>query len=329
MNATPSPTAADRAQRVERLRDLVGASIAAATSDGILLSGGLDTSIVAAVAAAQSHGLRAVSVSVADAPGPDEPFATALAGRLGFELRIVRPSLADLIGRLPELIRLLETFDPMELRNSIVAYVALEAARDAGIRSALTGDAADELFAGYSYMFGMSPEQLPAYIRFLNGVMRFTSQKIGPALRVGVELPYLAHEIRAFALTLDAEDLIAERNGRRFGKAILRRAFADLLPEDVVWRVKTPIEYGSGSTALQKAATEATSDAEFERVRHAALADQVRLRDKEQYFYYRLYRQVFPPPRERPRGPKTCPDCQGPAERPDMRYCRICGAYPI
>lgn len=330
-NSTTQPlTSVERRARAEHLRQLVTDAVAVGTADGILLSGGLDTSIVATVAAGHRRRLRAFSVSVADAPGPDEPFARQLAARLGFELHILRPRLRDLIEHMPEVMRVLNSFDPMNLRNSVVTYVGLESARTAGIRSVLTGDAADELFAGYSYMFNMPPDQLPIYIRHLNEVMQFTSIPMGRALEIGVELPYLASPVRTFALTLEVADLVGERDGRRFGKKILREAFADVLPEEVAWRVKTPIEFGSGSTDLRRVAVAEIADAEFERARpRVAEDDGVRLRDKEQYFYYRVYRRILPPPREQARSAKTCPECQGPVPRLDSTYCRLCGAYPV
>lgn len=324
------PTRAKRAGSAAQLRRLVAKAVAETTADGILLSGGLDTSVLATLAAAQGRQLRAFTVSVADSSSPDEPFARQLAAHLGMELEIVRPTLGELLGRMPKIIGPLNTFDPMELRNSIVAYVALSAARTVGARSVLTGDAADELFAGYSFMFNMPSERLPAYIHHLNEVMHFTSLPLGRALGVTVELPYLNIAVRAFALTLDAADLVGEREARRFGKKILREAFAELLPAEIAWRVKTAIEFGSGSTALARVAAEGASAAEFQGAREqVAREDGVRLRNKEQYFYYRLYREIFPPPRELPRGPKACPECQGPVPRLDMRYCRICGAYPV
>jgi asparagine synthase (glutamine-hydrolysing) len=97
-----------------------------------------------------------------------------MATRLGLDLHVIRPKLSDLVEKMPALIRILGTFDPMELRNSIAAYVALEKARDLGIRTVLTGDGADELFAGYSYMFNMPPADLPKYIQHLNEVMYFS-----------------------------------------------------------------------------------------------------------------------------------------------------------
>ncbi len=320
----------DRQNRVEQLRNLIIDQVLASSADGILFSGGLDTSVLAAIAASHGRRLQAVMVSVAEGTGLDEPFARLIVERLGIDLEILRPSLDELVDRMPELIRLLRTFDPMELRNSIVTYVAMEAASKRGLSAVLTGDAADELFAGYSFMFNMSAEQLPSYIRHLNEIMHFTSEVIGRNLTVGVDSPYVSPSVREFAISLGYEDLVCEYEGKRFGKRILREAFSALLPEEIAWRLKTPIEYGSGSTALKHLTEQSVTDSEFERERErAAMHDSVKLRDKEQYFYYRIFRRSLPPPIEPAPGSKICKDCHGPVARSDMTYCRICGAYPI
>ncbi len=311
------------------LRELMEEAVARSTADGILLSGGLDTSIVSAVAAQQGRKLRAVSVSVAGVVSPDEPFAKMMAERCAFPLRVLRPSLTDLISAMPYVMRVLGGFDPMELRNSAVTWLALSAAREEGIAAALTGDAADELFAGYSYIVNMPPEQVRPYLDFLNGVMRFSSVPMGASVGVQAQLPYLDPEVRDFALTMSRDDLVGARDGQRFGKKVLREAFADLLPADVTWRVKTPIEYGSGSRGLQTVVIDSVSDAEFETARTRILSeDAVALRDKEQFFYYRIYRTILPPPSEQTGGAKRCSSCRGAIERAEQKYCRVCGAYP-
>ena len=323
-------TPTERQDRVEQLRNLVIDQVLASSADGILFSGGLDTSILAAIAASHGRKLQAVMVSVKEGNGLDEPFARLMAERLRLDLEILRPSLSELMDRMPELIRLLRTFDPMELRNSIVTYVAIGAAAKRGLSGVLTGDAADELFAGYNFMFNMNAEQLPSYIRHLNEIMHFTSQAIGQHLNVGVHSPYLSPAIREFTLTLDYEDLVCEYEGHRFGKRILRKAFSSVLPKEIAWRLKTPIEYGSGSTALKELSQQSLSDAEFDRERErAAIEDLVKLRDKEQCFYYLMYRNLLPSPKELARGVKSCTGCQAPVPRQDMKYCRMCGAYPI
>jgi len=88
-------TSADRARRAERLRDLVFGAVAATSGEGILLSGGLDTSIIARVAAVHGRRLHALTVSVADGNCLDEPYATQLAARLDLTLETLRPRLTD------------------------------------------------------------------------------------------------------------------------------------------------------------------------------------------------------------------------------------------
>src|SRR5260370_5495565 len=128
---------ADRQDRGEELRNLVIDRVLASSADGILLSGGLDTSVLAAIAASHGRYLQAVMVSVEEGTGLDEPFARLMAERLGLDLEILRPSLKELLGRMPQLIHLLQTFDPIELRNSIVTHVAMEAASKRGLSTLL------------------------------------------------------------------------------------------------------------------------------------------------------------------------------------------------
>jgi asparagine synthase (glutamine-hydrolysing) len=329
LGSRPQLTQAEPDSPAAYLRGLLENAVERSTADGILLSGGLDTSVLSVIAAHQRRTLRAVSVSVAGVVSPDEPFAKMMAERCGFTLRVLRPSLVDLVAAMPAVMRVLGGFDPMELRNSAVTWLALHAAHEEGIAAVLTGDAADELFAGYSYIFNMPAEQIRPYLDFLNGVMRFSSIPMGASLGVQAQLLYVDSAVRDFALTMSRDDLIGEREGQRFGKKVLREAFADLLPEEITWRVKTPIEYGSGSRALQKFVTDSVSDDEFEaaRVRLAA-EDGISLRDKEQFFYYRIYRTILPPPSQQIGGAKRCTACGGAVERAEQKYCRVCGAYP-
>lgn len=316
--------------KAERLRALLTERVRASTSTAILFSGGLDTSILAAVAAEHGRQLRAIMVSVGDGAGLDEPFAALMAQRLDLELVVLRPTLSDLWSRMPELIRILKTFDPMEVRNSIVAYTALQAAAQMGNTAVMTGDAADELFAGYTFMFTMSHEKLGPYRVHLNDVMHFTTPVIGESLQVDVELPYLADAVRRFAIGLSASDLVGVHDGQQCGKLILREAFSALLPTEIVWRAKTAMEYGSGSTALRRFAEDLVSENEFaEDSSRIAREESVQLRDREQYVYYRIFRRQFQSPRTMQQSVKTCTECHGPVPSTNLTYCRLCGAYPV
>src|SRR5260370_28641881 len=110
------PTPADGRVRVDQLRKLVVDRVRASSADGILFSGGLDTSVLATIATSHGRRLQAVMVSVKEGTGLDEPFARLMVERLGLELEIIPPSLKVLIVRIAELTRLFVTFFPIEPR---------------------------------------------------------------------------------------------------------------------------------------------------------------------------------------------------------------------
>jgi len=118
-----------------------------------------------------------------------------------------------------------------------------------------------------------------------------------------------------------------EQDGRKWGKWIVRKAFENLLPAEITWRVKTPIEYGCGTTTLPQIFDLRIRDSEFhEKQRLIKEVDGVALRDKEQLAYYEIFRETFG---ERPTTQgRTCPQCQYEVPE-DATFCRTCGAYPI
>jgi asparagine synthase (glutamine-hydrolysing) len=159
--------------------------------------------------------------------------------------------------------------------------------------------------------------------------MRFASVPIAGALGMEAKLPFLDPEVQFFAMKLDPNYLVRDHGGRRQGKWILRKAFEGMLPDEVIWRVKTPIECGTGTTVFPRIFDGELSDGEFERkVRRYLEEDGVALRDKEQVFYYEIYRSVFGVPRGDESHGRTCPRC-GSDIRAEASYCTTCGAFPI
>ena len=311
-----------------RLRHLLETVVWGHPAEGILLSAGLDTSAIATLAHARR--LRPLAVTVCwDEGAPDYGFATELAHRLGLEHRVVWAGEQALLEAMPAVIAVLRSFDPMELRNSAVQYLGLRSLGERRVRSAWVGDGADELFAGYSYMSAMEPDALSVYTRELVSFMRFSATPLGDSLGVEVISPYLDGDMLDFAVRLSPLEKVGERDGERHGKWVLRLAMQDLLPPRFVWRTKTPAEYGSGSTRLSTAVLDRLGEPEFQDLQAEALMnDDVRLRDREQAFYYRLYREQFGPPRAEPGQPR-CPACQAPLASPRSRYCGRCGNYPV
>ncbi len=308
------------------LREILDRAVDEHRCEAILLSGGLDTSIVATLA--RDRGLRlAVTVVVGDDP-PDLRFATAIARSLGLEHVVLHRSLDELTASLPGLIRLIGTFDGMFLRNDVVVYEGLRELAARGARSCWTGDAADELFAGYSFMYERPPERIEATVRRFATTMRFNGPAIGRALGIDVHSPFQHPDVIAHALALPGAAMVMEHDGRRMGKAPLRRAFEGILPADHAFRRKDPIEIGSGATRLREHIAAGVGEGFAAEAARILDEDRVHLRDAEHLGYYRLYRDVFGgPPRPDPSLPKECPGCH--ARGPEGTYCTVCGAYPI
>ena len=298
------------------------------STEGILLSGGLDTSILAAIAS-KSASLKAFTVALEGAPAPDVQYATLMARRLALEHVVCYFQNDELYDAVRVVVKTMRSFDPMEIRNSIAVYIGLKVAKEHGMGTVMTGDGCDELFAGYSFLFNLGKEQLDLELRKLWDVMQFSSIKLAKALRIEAKLPYLDPDFKSFAMKIDSSYKVRDEKGMRWGKWIVRKAFEDILPEEIVWRVKTPIECGSGTSTLPNLFNEKISDEEFKDKKCKCFdEDRVVIRDKEQLFYYEVYKSAMGVPRPTDQKGKLCPKCNSNMVE-GATYCRTCGAYPI
>jgi asparagine synthase (glutamine-hydrolysing) len=327
-------TAISQSQELERytnkLRGLLVETVQSSPANSILLSGGLDTSIVASIASKWNPDLAAFTVILNDAPAPDLEYSRMVSARLGLRHhQIVKITLDVIEGALQKVIEVLGSFDPMEIRNSVAIYLGLTAASMAGHSRVLTGDGADELFAGYSFVVGLSREEAEVKLRHLWEVMHFSSIPLGRSLGIQSLLPFLDQKVKAFAMDLPFDFLVGkDKFGGLHGKFILRKAFEDALPFEIVWRKKTPIEYGCGTTILPQIYAKTISDSEFvEKKTNIFEKDHVRIRDKEQLHYYEIYRREFGPPTPDP-GKRMCPGCTS-ILPPSANFCTTCGEYPV
>ena len=120
-------------------------------------------------------------------------------------------------------------------------------------------------------------------------------------------------------------------SGVQFGKWIMRKAYSDLIPKEVTWRGKAPLEQGTGTWVLPDYFDKEISTKEFEEKKKYYLnRDDVTLISKEQLVYYEIFRKRFGKPSEvysRPEG-RLCPKCKG-YVKTVIGFCRICGNYPI
>lgn len=311
------------------VRKCVEEAVERNVEEGVLLSGGLDTSILVALASRKRR-LRTFTVALKGAPSPDVYYAKLVARRFDVEHMLRVFSLEEALDAAPDVIRVLGVFDPMEVRNSIPIYIGLKYAAN-HVGGVMTGDGADELFAGYSFLFDLGEDELEHKLRSMWRGMNFSSKPLGASLGVAVSQPYLDPKVVDCASMIPADLKVKREGGTVWGKWILRKAFEDVLPSGVAWRTKAPIEVGCGTCTLPEVLNEKVKDEEFSRKRRYYLEnDGVELRDKEHLTYYEVYREIFGPPKEAAKTSKgkTCPHCKAvvPIE---ATYCRTCGSYPL
>ncbi|MFH1753460.1 MAG: asparagine synthase-related protein [Candidatus Omnitrophota bacterium] len=293
------------------LKRLIKNNVTAGKDAGLLFSGGLDSAILAHL----SPDSKAITVSL-ESSGEDLGLSRAISGFIGMEHHIVDIKIQEAIESVPEVIKILESFDPA-LPNDLVVYFGLKKARDLGMRTVMTGDGSDELFAGYDYMRGI--KDLDGYIKRISKEMSFSSNIIGNHFGIEIVQPFIQKEVIEFALSIGHELKIKRDGDGTCGKWILRKAFEGALPGEFIWQGKRPLEVGSGMTGLRRILTEEVSNEEFKGREYP-----VKFFNREHLYYYKAYRSVIgdiPSPKD---GQKSCLGC-GAGIRPNAIHCRVCG----
>ena len=259
---------------------------------GVFLSGGLDSSLVAAIAARylERRGERLKTFAVGRDGSADLKAARAVAEHLGSEHHERVYDEAELVDAVPRVVAAIESFDPSLVRSAVPNYLLAEhTARH--VKVVLTGEGADELFAGYGYVHELpDAEALHAeLVRSVEGLHNLNLQRcdrVTMAHGLEARVPFLERDVIGHALALHPSWKAVRRE--RPEKALLRAAFEGLLPDDLLWRGKEQFGDGSGAGAvLRERWQEHASDAEFARERRAVRPP---LRTKEELAYFRIFR---------------------------------------
>lgn len=311
--------------RCAELRDALAASVQRNLSGAVLLSGGLDSSILASIG---SKFVDLAGITVTYNNAPDLMYARIIAEKYQIKHLIRHLAIADMEDAIENVIRIMQSFDPMEVRNTIVVYSSINVLKQNGFNSVMTGDGGDELFVGYNYLLRLEGDRLEDELNKLWTIMHFSSTVIGKELGVSVKSPYLDSKFIEFAEKIPISFKVREQNGARWGKWILRICFQDEITMDVAWRPKMPLEQGAGTSALTQHFNSSVGKDDFNsKVKRYAQQDSVKIRDKEHLHYYEVYRKFFNAPKEN-NCEARCPNCQG-CVRKDSRFCRTCGAFQI
>jgi asparagine synthase (glutamine-hydrolysing) len=294
-------------------------------SNLISLSGGLDSSIIAYFLKKRKP--RTVTVIAEDFVSTDLTYCQMIAKEMQLPLTIFNVKTAEILEAIEETIKILKNFNDIEIRNNVVMYLAIRWSKDNGERSIITGDGADELFAGYSFLVNKSEYELEKEIKRICSVMHFPTQRIGKALGVTIESPFLNEKVIKIAEKMPVNLKVKEENGKRYGKWILRKTFEKNIPQQIAWREKSPMQDGSGTAGLTELFNSIIGEEKFvEKKLTVEKTDDVVIRSRESMHYYEIFKKLFGLPVDS-KSDETCPYCKHHVGK--SKFCRMCGAFPI
>ncbi len=258
---------------------------------GVFLSGGLDSSLVAAIAAdwydERGEKLKTFAVGLEDSP--DLLAARAVAEYLETEHHESVYTAEDALRVLPEVVRVIESFDPSLVRSAVPNYI-LAGFTAEHVKVVLTGEGADEIFAGYEYLeeFRTESELHTELVRTIEGLHDLNLQRadrVTMAHGLEARVPFLELDMISLGLSLPAGWKLAGEDQPE--KRLLRQAFDGWLPDDFLWRKKAQFGDGSGAAGvLQEVMEDSVTEQEFEDERHAVDPP---LRTREEVAYYRVF----------------------------------------
>jgi asparagine synthase (glutamine-hydrolysing) len=259
---------------------------------GCWLSGGLDSSAMAALARSHVGTLHTFAVGLPGAP--DLVYAQQVADFVGTKHHQVLVTLDDLLAVLPEVIYHLESCDALLVRSSITNYLAAKRAADY-VGAVFSGEGADELFGGYAYLKRLESDQLPDELVDITQRLHNTAlqrvDRSASAHGLVAHVPFLDLEVVDYAMRIPPQ-LKLRRNGGVVEKWILRQSLADVLPAKVLWRRKAKFWQGAGvGDLIAQYADEQITDDEFNRER--TLPNGWTLNTREEMMYYRVFEEHF------------------------------------
>ncbi|WP_304344472.1 asparagine synthase B [Chryseobacterium koreense] len=294
------------------LEDAVHRQLMSDVPYGVLLSGGLDSSIIAAVTAKYARNRiesgdtqeawypRLHSFAVGLEGSPDLLAAQKAADHIGSIHHEVHFTVQEGLDAVKDVIYHLETYDVTTVRASTPMYLLARVIKSMGIKMVLSGEGSDELFGGYLY-FHKAPNATEFHeetVRKLGKLHLYDCLRANKALMSwGVEgrVPFLDKEFIDVAMTINPKDKMIDQAKGKMEKWVLRKAFEDLLPESIVWRQKEQFSDGVGYSwidSLKAKAEEEVSDEMMENARFRFPLNTPQ--NKEEYRYRAIFEELFP-----------------------------------
>ena len=277
---------------------------------GVLLSGGLDSSVTSAIA--KKYAQRRIesgdtkeawwpqlhSFSVGLEGSPDLTAAQKVADHIGTVHHEIKFTIQEGLDAIKDVIYNLETYDTTTIRASTPMYLMARVIKSMGIKMVLSGEGADELFGGYLY-FHKAPNAKEFHqetVRKLDKLHMYDCLRANKSLAAwGIEgrVPFLDKEFMDVAMRINPRDKMI--NGERMEKWVIRKAFEDMLPECVVWRQKEQFSDGVGYSwidTLKQVVDREVSDEQMKNA-HFRFPVQTPL-NKEEFYYRSIFESHFP-----------------------------------
>ena len=294
----------------DALTDAVKRQLMSDVPYGVLLSGGLDSSVISAIAEkfsehrieddskTKAYWPRLHSFAVGLKGAPDLAKAKMVADHIGTVHHEINYTIQEGLDAIRDVIYFIETYDVTTVRASTPMYLLARVIKSMGIKMVLSGEGADEIFGGYLY-FHKAPSAKDFHeetVRKLSKLHLYDCLRANKSLSAwGVEgrVPFLDKEFLDVAMRTNPEAKICP--GQTMEKRIVREAFADMLPAEVAWRQKEQFSDGVGYSwidTLKQITSEAVTD---EQMAHAAERFPINPpKNKEEYYYRSIFAEHFP-----------------------------------
>lgn len=277
---------------------------------GVLLSGGLDSSVISAVANMysakrvetddQEHAWwpRLHSFAVGIKGSPDLAKARIMANHLGTVHHEVNYTVQEGLDAIRDVIYHIETYDVTTVRASTPMYLLARVIKSMGIKMVLSGEGADEIFGGYLY-FHKAPDAKAFHeetVRKLGKLYLYDCLRANKSLAAwGVEgrVPFLDKEFLDVAMRLNPESKMCP--GKEIEKRVVRLAFSDMLPESIAWRQKEQFSDGVGYSWIDSLKAMTAAAVSDDDMAHAAERFPINTpMNKEEYYYRTIFSELFP-----------------------------------
>jgi asparagine synthase (glutamine-hydrolysing) len=259
---------------------------------GVWLSGGVDSSVVAALASPMKNRLHTFSAGVEGAS--DLVYARQVAEHIGAIHQERTYTLADVLDVIDKVIYQLESFDMALVRSAVANYLVAELAAE-HVPLVLSGEGGDELFAGYAYQKEFTGDveltlSVQDAIASLHNTALQRVDRSASAHTTRAVMPFLDPDVVRYALAVPSRWKI--RGAKGIEKWPLRQALSDRLPSEIIWRGKVKFWQGAGAAHMLAAYAETIiTDGEFQDARVSQ--DGFHLRSKEELFYYQIFVSIF------------------------------------